>query len=394
MPLNREALRVAAEVNKEYGEGTVVRASEIIMPDRMTSGSLALDVALGGGWPVNQWHEIVGEESAGKTTTLLQTIAANQAMDPEFTTVWIAAEWYDRDFAEMNGVDNDRVIVVNDNITETAFSIALKYQASKAIDMLVIDSLPAMTPHAEAEADMEELTVGLQARLTNKFMRKQGSSGKRAMDNSERPCTCFLVNQWRDKIGIQFGDPRTTPGGKGKNYQCFTRTEIRRDDWITTGPKSAKVRVGQVIKARVFKNKSAPPHRVATFDFYFENADVHPAGSIDSFKEMVGLGIVFGVIGKPEGHSDKSSHLEYHGVRANGADNMVEALAGDLDVAEILRKEVLDVASKKKPHDLPLDIDPEEGIQAEPVITEPPKKRTVTRGAKKTTPAKKTTARR
>ena len=391
MPLNREALKVAAEINKEYGEGTVVKASEIVMPDRITTGSLAFDVALGGGWPVNQWHEIVGEESHGKTTIMLQTLAANQALDPDFTCAWIAAEWYDRDFAAMNGVDNDRVIVVNDNITETAFQAALKFIASKAVDMLVIDSLPAMTPNAEAEAEMEELTVGLQARLTNKFMRKQGSAGKRAMNNTERPCTCFLINQWRDKIGIQFGDPRTTPGGKGKNYQCFTRTEVRRDDWLTYGEGNKKVRVGQVIKARVFKNKSAPPHRVATFDFYFEDADVHPAGSIDSFKEMVGLGIVYGIIGKPEGHTDKSSHLEYHGVRANGAANMIEALAGDLNVAEVLRKEVLDVATKKKPHEQPNDVDPDEGIKAEPVITDPPRKRTVKRTVAKKTAAKKRT---
>jgi recombination protein RecA len=390
MQLSPEARKVIAEINKEYGEGTVIKASEIIQPDRITTGSLAFDVSLGGGWPVNQWHEIVGLESAGKTCVCLQTIAANQATNPEFVAVWIAAEWYDPDYAEMIGVDNDRVIVVNENITERAFGVALKWLKSQACDMIVIDSLPAMTPGDEAEAAMEDVNVALQARLTNKFFRKQGSSGKRAMDNTERPCTCLLINQWRDKIGIQWGDPRTTPGGNGKNYSFFTRTEVRQDEWITVGPKSQKHRVGQTIKCRVFKNKSAPPHRVATFDFYFEDADVHPAGSIDTFKEIVGLGVVHGVITQPSDHSEKSSWLEYHGVRANGADNMCDALAGDLDVAEVLRKEVLAVATAKK-HNLPEEIDPEEGIHAEPVITDPPKKRTVKRTAAKKTAAKKTT---
>jgi recombination protein RecA len=373
MPISTEAKKVAAEINKQYGVGTVVQGSEIIQPDRIPTGSLAFDVALGGGWPVNQWHEIVGEESSGKTATTLHTVAANQMTNPDFTTVWIASEWYDPDYAEMIGVDNSRVIVVNENITERAFGIALEYLKSAAVDLLVIDSLPAMTPGDEAEAAMEDVSVALQARLTNRFFRKQGSSGRRAMDNSERACTGILINQWRDKIGVQWGDPRTTPGGNGKNYSFFTRTEVRRDDWLTVGPKSHKHRVGQTIKCRVFKNKSAPPHRVATFDFYFEDADVHPAGSIDTFKEIVGLGVVHGVI------KQSGSWFEYSGVKAQGAESMIEALANDLDVAEVLRKEVLDVATSKK-HNLPEEIDPAAGL----VETAPePKKRTVKRTAKK-----------
>lgn len=401
MPLSREVQALVAEMNKPptqdksgkatggYGPGTVMLASDIVQPDRITTGSLAFDVALGGGWPVNQWHEIVGLESAGKTTICLQTIAANQAANPEFVAVWIAAEWYDPDFAEMCGVDNSRVVVVNENIAERAFGVALKWLTSQACDMLVMDSLPAMTPGDEAEAAMEEVNVALMARLTNKFFRKQGSAGKRAMSGAERPCTGLLINQWRDKIGIQWGDPRTTPGGNGKNYSFFTRTEVRQDDWLTYSPdgtKTNKVRVGQTIKCRVFKNKSAPPHRVATFDFYFEDSDTHPAGSIDTFKEIVGLGVVHRVI------KQSGAWFEYHGVKAQGAENMCDALASDLDVAEVLRKEVLTVATAKK-HSLPVEINPEEGINAEPVITDPPRKRTVTRTVAKKTTAKKTATR-
>lgn len=384
MTLSPDVRRVIAEINKEYGAGTVLPASDIVQPDRITTGSLAFDVALGGGWAVNQWHEIVGNESSGKTCVALHTVADNQALDPEFTTVWIASEWYDREYAEMNGVDNDRVVVVNENITERAFGAALKWLKSEAVDLLVIDSLPAMTPGEEAEAAMEEVNVALQARLTNKFFRKQGSAGKRAMDNTQRPVTGLLINQWRDRIGLQWGDPRFTPGGHGKDYAFFTRTEVRRDDWLTFSPDgvaSHAIRVGQTIKCRVFKNKSAPPHRVATFDFYFENTDVHPAGSIDTFKEIVGLGVVHGVIKPPAEHSGKSSWLEYNGVRANGVNNFVEALASDLDVADVLRKEVLTVATAKK-HELPDEVNPEEGFKEEPLITDKPGTRKARRRTK------------
>lgn len=366
MTLSVEARQIIAEVNKEYGDGTVVIASDIGIPERITTGSLALDAAYGGGWAVNQWHELIGEPSAGKTAVCLEAVAANQELDPEFLTVWIAAEWFDRSYAEMCGVDVDRVIVVNENIMERAFGIVLKWLASKACDFIVIDSLPAMTPGDEAEAAMEDALVALGARLTNKFFRKQGSSGKRALSGDERPCTCILINQWRDKIGIQWGDPRTTPGGKMKDFTCVTRTEVRRDEWLEVGPKGNKVRIGQTIKARTIKNKTFPPQKVATFDFYFEDSAGRPAaGSYDTFKEIVGLGVVYDVI------TQKGSWYEYHGIRSQGLAGMLEGVASDMDVAEVLRKEVLAVATGK----------PYLAVREVPEIETPdvPVKRTATR---------------
>lgn len=389
MALPIEVRKAMAEINDEkkgYGPGTIVMASDIIIPDRITTGSLALDAALGGGWTVNQWHELLGEPSSGKTATSLRTLGANQELNKDFIGLWIAAEWFDKGYAEMCGVDLDRTIVVNENIMETAYGIVLRALKEQWCDFIVIDSLPAMTPGDEAEAAMEEATVALGARLTNKFFRKQGSAGKRAMDNSERPCTCILINQWRDKIGIQWGDPRTSPGGHQKEYTAVTRTDLRRDEWIEIGPRGNRNRIGQTIKARTIKNKTFAPQKVATYDFYFEDAPGYPsAGSYDIFKEIVGLGVVYDVI-----HQGGGGWYEYQNIRVKGLPQFLESIASDLDVADVLRKEVLQIATSK-PHAV-IEEPPE--IEHEPVITEPPRKRTVTRTVAKKTAAKKTAGRR
>lgn len=383
MALPTEIRKALAEINhpdKGFGPGTIVLASDIVVPDRITTGSLALDACLGGGWTVNQWHELLGEPSAGKTCTALKTVARNQELDSDFIALWVAAEWFDKGYAEMCGVDLDRIIVVNENIMENAYGIVLKALKEQWCDFICIDSLPAMTPGDEAEAAMEEATVALGARLTNKFFRKQGSAGKRAMDNSERPCTCILINQWRDKIGIQWGDPRTSPGGHGKEYAAVTRTDLRRDEWIEIGPKGNRVRIGQTIKARTIKNKTFAPQKVATYDFYFETAHGYPeAGRYDTFKEIVGLGVVYDVI-----HQGGGGWYSYQNIKEKGLPQFLAAISSDLDVADVLRKEVLATATAK-PH---AAIEEPPAIEHEPVIPEAPAKRTVKR-----TVAKKTASR-
>jgi RecA/RadA recombinase len=137
------------------------------------------------------------------------------------------------------------------------------------VDCVVIDSLPALVPSSENEKEMEESTVGRTALLTNKFFRKVGKASKRSLTESERPFIGIMINQWRSKIGVMYGDPRTTPGGLGKDYAFFTRIEIKRDDWVEVGTGQEKHRVGQTIKIRTLKNKSAPPGSTALVDFYF-----------------------------------------------------------------------------------------------------------------------------
>lgn len=212
MSLSAEALKIAAGINKKLGANTVVLAGDAQISKRITSGSLTLDVVLGGGWPMNRWVELVGEASHGKTAIALRTIAANQKLNPDFTAVWIAAEDFDSKYAELCGVDNSRVLLVETNSMEDAFDAVIQFMESKAVDMVVVDSLPALVPSAEDEKHMEEFTVGRGALITNKFFRKVASATKRDLIESERPVLGIMINQYRMKIGVMHGDPRTTPG--------------------------------------------------------------------------------------------------------------------------------------------------------------------------------------
>jgi recombination protein RecA len=336
--INPELLKVVAKLNKKFGPETVVIGTDIRddLIGRVTTGSLALDVALGGGWPTNQWHEIVGEESNGKTAIALKTIAANQEKNPDFLTVWVAAEQWVPSYAELCGVDISRVYVISTNVMEEAYEAVIQVVESKGIDCIVIDSLPALVPGAEDEKEMDEYTVGRGALLTNKFFRKVGLASKRSLVTEERPFIGIMINQWRDRVGVMYGDPRTTPGGKGKNYSYFTRVEIKRDDWVEVGTGDSKRRVGQTIKARTIKNKSAPPSQVAYIDFYFADGGTVDPGEYDFAKQIVALGIINKVITRA------GAYYRYAERQWQGADAMVISIKEELDLRESLEKDVLE----------------------------------------------------
>ena len=335
--MNKDAMAVVNKINKDYGVGTIVLGSDIIAsPPRFTSGSLSIDVALGGGWPPNQWHEIIGEASNGKTALALKTVAANQRRDPEFTTVWVAAEEWVTGYAELCGVDASRVYVVSTNIMEEAYGAVIKFAESKAIDCIVLDSLPALVPSAEDDKEMDESTVGRGALLTNKFFRKVGKASKRSLVAPERPFIGIVINQYRMKIGVMYGDPRTTPGGLGKDYAFFTRTEVRRDEWIESGTGQEKRRIGQSIKARIIKNKSAAPSQVATVDFYFSEGENVSAGEFDFAKEVIAMGIINKVITRA------GAYYRYAGRQWQGSDAMLSSIREEIDLKETLERDVLD----------------------------------------------------
>jgi recombination protein RecA len=337
MAITADLVKVLNAINKKMGADTVVLGSDIIaVADRFTTGSVAVDVSLGGGWPANQWHEIIGEASNGKTALALKTIAANQKRDPNFTTVWVAAEEWVPGYAELCGVDTSRVYVVSTNIMEMAYEAVIEFTESKAVDCIVIDSLPALVPSSEDEKQMEESTVGRTALLTNKFFRKVGKASKRSLTEAERPFIGIVINQWRSKIGVMYGDPRTTPGGLGKDYAFFTRMEVRRDEWIEAGTGQEKRRIGQSIKVRIIKNKSAPPSQTATVDFYFANGGDIPAGEFDFAKEIVAMGIINKVIVRA------GAYYRYAGRQWQGSDAMLSSIREELDLKEALERDVLD----------------------------------------------------
>jgi len=334
--MDADLAKVVAQLNKKFGSDMIVLGSHIKDESivRMTTGSLALDVVLGGGFPVNQWHEIVGEASNGKTAVALKTVAANQARDPEFTTVWVAAETWVPQYAEMCGVDVSRVYVVATNIMEEAYESVLALVESKSVDCVVIDSLPALVPITEDEKNMDEATVGRGALLTGKFFRKMGHAARRSLVEDERPFIGLLINQYRMKIGVMYGDPRTTPGGEAKNYAFFTRIEVKRDEWLEEGTGQEKHKVGQTIKIRTLKNKSAPPSQVAYVDFYFDNADACNAGEYDFAKEIVALGIIYKLITRA------GAYYSYGDRKWQGADAVVKSIREEVDLKESLEKDV------------------------------------------------------
>ena len=337
-----EAKKIMAQLNKKFGEGVVLFASSIkgdSIP-RFTSGSTTLDFVLGGGFPGNQWNELIGEPSHGKTAVALKTIAANQKTNPNFTTVWVAAEAWVPEYAAMCGVDPERVIVIETSVMEEAYDSVIAFAESKSIDAIVIDSLPALSPSPELEKNMDEMTVGRGALITNKFFRVVNTAMKRSLVEDERPVLGIIINQYRMKIGVMHGDPRTTPGGEGKNYAFFTRCEIKRDEWIEVGTGNNKTRVGQRIKVRTLKNKSAPPQRVAYFDFYFDEGGECARGEYDFAKEIVSLALVKEVI-------ERKGGWYYYGERKwQGTESIVASIREEIDLMEELRKIVLESANE------------------------------------------------
>lgn len=353
MTINREAQAIVARINKKLGEDALVLGSDMKLAGRFTTGSLSLDVILGGGWPANQWSEIIGQESHGKTTVVLKTIAANQLVDTEFTTLWVAAEHYNEEIAAACGVDNSRVIVVATQQMEFAYETMLEFAESRAVDCIVLDSYPALIADEEQAKAMEEVVVALGARLTGKFFRKAGKATRRSLtDPDDRPLLGLIINQWRDQIGgfSPRGTPRTTPGGKAKNYAFYVRVEVSRDEWIDEArPGKGKVRVGQVIKIRTVKNKTAAPQQVATLDYYFRDAPHlgFSKGDYDGAKEIFILSQLFDVVRRG------GAYYSYGDRRWKGKEEFYNSVRGELTLQDELYLEVL--AAAKRPDAYSLD---------------------------------------
>lgn len=332
--VDRESLEsIIASVNKKYGEEIIVKGSEVReeLP-RITTGILAFDLMLGGGWPTNQWSEIIGDESSGKTAVAYKTIAANQALDPNFIAMWIAAEEFVPEYAQAIGVDMDRLWVVETNVMEHAYDLVIRALDNRAVDCIVIDSLPALVPGDEAEKMMEEFSVGVGARLTGKFLRKSSKAQKRSLIFEERGCTGLIINQWREKIGVMYGDPRTTPGGKAKNFHYFARIEVKRDEWLKIKDES----VGQTIRARTLKNKTYRPQQTAQVDFYFAEANTFKFGDFDTIKDVVNICIAVDIIKRG------GAYYNYGDQKWQGKDALLLGVREDLGLQTELRQKAME----------------------------------------------------
>jgi recombination protein RecA len=345
LSLSPGATAFIKKMNTTLKDELLVPADQLAVPRRFTTGCLSADVILGGGWPGNQWAEIVGKSSAGKTFLVLKSIAANQKLDPNFTALWVAAEGYNNEWAESLGVDNDRVVAVPTQQMETALQVMLEGLGSQEFDAIVLDSFPALIPSEEALKAMDEFTTAVGARTLGKFVRKAGESGRRKYDGSERPFFGVIINQYRDLIGgfAKFGTPQTTPGGHGKDYFYYCRVEVSRKEWIKEKRPGIDepVIVGQTQRIKTIKNKSAAPQQQIDVDLFVRRCVARDLdrGDYDTASEFFTIGRATRIIGT------KGAWYTFGGQQWNGKDAMKQAIREDAALRDALAREVLVAAA-------------------------------------------------
>ena len=313
--------RAVQQIEKQFGKGAVMKldAQARVSTDGIATGSLSLDIALGGvGVPRGRVLEVFGPESSGKTTLCLHIVA--NAQKAGGVAAFIDAEHaLDPSWAKRLGVQLDDLLVSQPDSGEQALEICELLVRSNAVDVIVVDSVAALIPRAEIEGEMGDSHVGLQARLMSQALRKlTGAIAK-------SKCTVIFINQIREKIGVMFGNPETTPGGRALKFYASVRIDVRRTQTI----KEAEVSIGARTRARVVKNKMAPPFRDAEFDIMFDRGISYEGDLLD-------LAVAVNVVEK------SGAWYNYGQMRlGQGRENSKQFLADNKDVSAEIRQAVL-----------------------------------------------------
>ncbi len=325
-----KALQAAmSKIEKDFGKGSIMRMGDekIENVDVIPTGSIGLDAALGvGGYPKGRIIEIYGPESSGKTTLAIHAIA--EAQKQGGIAAFIDAEHaFDRFYAEKLGVDIGNLYISQPDNGEQALEIADQLIRSSAIDIIVIDSVAALTPKKEIEGDMGDSAVGLHARLMSQALRKLTST------IAKTNTTCIFINQLREKIGVMFGNPETTTGGNALKFYASVRIDIRKSG---SPIKDGDTAIGNQVKVKIVKNKVAPPFRKAEFEILFGEG-------ISKIGEIVDLGVEYDIIKK------SGSWFSYEGNKlGQGRDATKQLLADNPELCEELEAKIKQAISDKQ----------------------------------------------
>ena len=324
-PANNERLKALQaamdKIEKNFGRGSIMKLGDdnVESVEVIPTGSIGRNAALGvGGYPKGRIVEIYGPESSGKTTLAIHAIAECQKQGG--IAAFIDAEHaFDRFYAEKLGVDVNNLWISQPDCGEQALEIADQLIRSSAIDIIVVDSVAALTPKAEIEGDMGDNKVGLQARLMSQALRKLTST------ISKTNTTCIFINQLREKIGVMFGNPETTTGGNALKFYSSVRLDIRRVTSIKDGDEV----IGNQVRVKIVKNKVAPPFRKAEFDIMF-------GSGISRSGEMVDLGVQYGIIKK------SGSWFSYGDSKlAQGRDATKRLMEDNPELAEEIEQQIM-----------------------------------------------------
>ena len=324
-----QALQAAmSRIEKDFGKGSIMKLGDtnIENVEVIPSGSISLNAALGvGGYPKGRIIEIYGPESSGKTTLAIHAIA--EAQKAGGIAAFIDAEHaFDRFYAQKLGVNIDNLWISQPDNGEQALEIADQLTRSAAVDIIVIDSVAALTPKKEIEGDMGDNVVGLHARLMSQALRKMTSNISRTNT------TCIFINQLREKIGVMFGNPETTTGGNALKFYASVRLDIRRVTSIKDGDEV----IGNQVRVKVVKNKVAPPFRKAEFEITFGEG-------ISKVGEILDLGVEHGIIQK------SGSWFSYNGSKLSQGRDAVKALLKDNpELCEEIEAQIMAAISDKQ----------------------------------------------
>lgn len=343
--VSQELKSLVESLNKKFGDNAIsigVPNDTAYTIERIPTGSLSLDVALGGGLPLGRYIQIAGAFSSTKTTQTLHII--RQAQEMGLVCAFFDVEGTsDEDYFRKCGVDFDSLIYSRPDGSEEAFEMMLKLQKSGQVHLGVIDSLAALSPNKEQDTAMDEtMRMGVTQQLLGEFFRKYQANNNRLNREGKRAFTLICINQLREKIGA-YGDPDYAPGGKAKDFAMSVDLRLRRGDWITEGSGDSKEIVGQVVKFKVEKNKTYRRMMTGEFDFYFtgeNNANVEELHN-DNFKEMIILAVEFGVIER------KGAWFMYEDQKFQGMNNLIEAFRNDDDLVEEVRDKVMSLAVRR-----------------------------------------------